>query len=148
VFRIRIHIGSAFDGRLDQDPDPGSLKRAKIKGETTAKGQIIRQKVLKTIQFVYKWLNVTLFSLKLNIYFLSITKFCFKRMTWIRIRFNQHSFSKLDPDPHSLKKLDPDPHKVNADLKHWLKKHSSEYFYVSGYRYRFLFTGRILQGPG
>jgi hypothetical protein len=41
-------------------------------------------------------------------------------MTWIRIRMDPFSYSKLVPDPHSLKKLDPDPHKVNADKKHCL----------------------------
>jgi hypothetical protein len=35
-------------------------------------------------------------------------------MTWIRIRMDPYSFSKLDPD--SLKKLDPDPLKVETLL--------------------------------
>jgi hypothetical protein len=53
-----------------------------------------------------KWPNVTLFSLKVN----------FIGATWIRIRRDQLSFSKLYP--HSLKKLDLDLHKFNADPKH------------------------------
>jgi hypothetical protein len=44
-------------------------------------------------------------------------------MTWIRIRMDPLSFSKLgpDPDPHSRKQLDPDPdpQKVNANSKLW-----------------------------
>jgi hypothetical protein len=47
-------------------------------------------------------LIVTLFSLKLNIFFTLTT---FLLLTYIQ-----------DPDPHSFSKLDPD--KDNADLKH------------------------------
>jgi hypothetical protein len=42
MFRIRIRIGSAFDGRLvriripNADPDPESLKRAKVKLKVNA----------------------------------------------------------------------------------------------------------------
>jgi hypothetical protein len=39
-------------------------------------------------------------------------------MSWIRIRMDPYSFSKLDPDPHSLDKQNPDPHTINADPKH------------------------------
>jgi hypothetical protein len=37
VFRIRIRIGSIFDGRLDPEPDPEGLKRAKMKRKTQPK---------------------------------------------------------------------------------------------------------------
>jgi hypothetical protein len=40
--------GYEFDGRLDPDPDPGSLKRAKIKGKNAAKRQIIGIKSIKS----------------------------------------------------------------------------------------------------
>jgi hypothetical protein len=50
---------------------------------------------------------VTLFSLKFNIIFFD-KKFCFYRISKIRIRMDPHSFSKLDLDLHSHKKLDPD----------------------------------------
>jgi hypothetical protein len=33
----RNRIGSTFDGRLDPDPDPGGVKRAKIKEKTQPK---------------------------------------------------------------------------------------------------------------
>jgi hypothetical protein len=48
MFRIRIRIGSAFNGRLDSDPygipnadpDPGGLKE----GKYASKNQIVRHK--------------------------------------------------------------------------------------------------------
>jgi hypothetical protein len=40
VFRIRIRIGSAFDGRPDPDPG-GLLKRAKMKGKTQPKDRLL-----------------------------------------------------------------------------------------------------------
>jgi hypothetical protein len=57
---IRIRIPNA-------DPDPGGLKRA-LEGENAPKRQIIRQDKdkIKSNLICIKWVNVTLFSLKVN----------------------------------------------------------------------------------
>jgi hypothetical protein len=48
VFRIRIHIGSAFNGRLrNVDPDPGGLKRAKLNVKMQPKDKYLGIKSIK-----------------------------------------------------------------------------------------------------
>jgi hypothetical protein len=46
VFRIRLRIGSAFDGRLDPDADkdPGGLRRAKKEGKNLIQKAVIWHK--------------------------------------------------------------------------------------------------------
>jgi hypothetical protein len=68
---IRIHIGSAFDGYLDPDLHSECGSRSmRPKGKTQRKVRYLSINtvpvVLKSTKLVYKWLNVALFSLKLN----------------------------------------------------------------------------------
>jgi hypothetical protein len=52
---------------LNADPDPVGLKSAKKRKKKAYKRQIIRHKKDKKQCNWYKWVNVTLFSLKVNL---------------------------------------------------------------------------------
>jgi hypothetical protein len=106
-------------GRLD--PDPGGLKRAKMKRKKSSQNTVIRHKKYKNHCNWYKNVICDLFLLKFNIFF-TLTTFLFFNVQYIQ-EPDPQSFSKLDTDPHSPKKLDSDPHKVNADSKHWKEGH-------------------------
>jgi hypothetical protein len=52
VFRVRIRMDPHSIGRLNPNPDPGGLKRAKMKGKNAAKREVIRHKKCKN---QYNW---------------------------------------------------------------------------------------------
>jgi hypothetical protein len=97
--RIRIHLVAWIRIRIpNADPDPGGLKRAKMKKKNAAKRQKIRHRTYKNHYNWYgtgiKMFIVTLFSLKFNIIFYFDKIFVFNiypgsgsRATWIRIHF-------------------------------------------------------------
>jgi hypothetical protein len=63
-------------GRLDPDPDPGGLKRYKMKEETPAKRQIISHEKYKNHCNLYKNVYCDFIFIKIKFHFQS----------WIRIR--------------------------------------------------------------
>jgi hypothetical protein len=58
------------------------------------------------MQLLYKCVNVTSVSLKVNDKMVAGKKLFFNGLPWNRIHMDLHSCSKLDPDPHEI---DADP---------------------------------------